>query len=312
MRRFEGRGASLGLRRSSRIGRRRASGGIRGAGPRACRDEGRKPGAAPRHRRPPPSPAEAENRDRAGNPADVRRGPADCPDNPRCGPETADRVADPGRETGCPAAPAGARSLRDHCRPDARRRRPACRRRAAGRSARRSVAAGSPVAAADRVLPLGGRSETVRQGAAEIAVVIHLVAFLSGRPLLTALRKRLRGLGGGNQPEVMFGMLQIILRRDGISPCVGVSRELEIFLGDMMRVAAYFDIRAVQFVGSRQRIGPPPIVCRPAAHPFVLTWSHFDFPTSIPLSPGLSCRFGARLARIWRKTAIHFRVTRMG
>jgi hypothetical protein len=162
------------------------------------------------------------------------------------------------------------------------------------------------------VLPLGRRSETIRQGAAEIAIVIQLVAFLSGRTLLAALCKRLRGLGGGNKPEVMFGMLQIILRRDGISPGVGVSRELEIFLGDMMRVAAYFDIRAIRFVGTRQRIGAPPIVCRPAAHPFVLTWSHFDFPTFIPLSPGLSRRFGAWLARIWRETAIHFRVTRMG
>src|SRR6185312_11984418 len=96
------------------------------------------------------------------------------------------------------------------------------------------------------VLPLGWRSETIRQGA-EIAVVLQIVALFSGRALLTALRKRLRGLRGGDEPEVMFGMLQIILRRDRISARVGVSRELEIFLGDMMRVAAYFDIRAIRF-----------------------------------------------------------------
>jgi hypothetical protein len=73
----------------------------------------------------------------------------------------------------------------------------------------------------------------------------------------------------------MFGVLQIILRRDPIPARVGVSRKLEIFLSDMMRVAAYFDIRPIRFVGSRQRIGAPPIVHRPAAHPLVLTWSHF-------------------------------------
>jgi hypothetical protein len=162
------------------------------------------------------------------------------------------------------------------------------------------------------VLPLGWRSETIRQGA-EIAVVLQIVALFSGRALLTALRKRLRGLRGGDEPEVMFGMLQIILRRDRISARVGVSRELEIFLGDMMRVAAYFDIRAVRFVGSRQRIGPSPIVCRPAAHPLVLTWSHFDFPISIPLSPGLSHRISAQAcSNLARDRDSRFRVTRMG
>jgi hypothetical protein len=94
------------------------------------------------------------------------------------------------------------------------------------------------------VLSLGRRSETIRQGA-EIAIVFQIVALLSRRALLTALGKRLRGLRSGDKSEVMFGMLQVILRRDRISSRMGVSRELEIFLGDMMRVAAYFHIRAI-------------------------------------------------------------------
>ena len=87
-------------------------------------------------------------------------------------------------------------------------------------------------------------------------------------------------------------MLQIIFCRDRISARVGVSRELEVFFRNMMRVAAYFDVGSVRFVGSRQRIGPPPIVRRPAAHPLILTWSHFDFPTSIRLARGFPIVFG--------------------
>ncbi len=44
----------------------------------------------------------------------------------------------------------------------------------------------------------------------------------------------------------MLGVLQIIFRCDRISPGVGVSGELEIFLGDVMRVAPDFDVRSVQ------------------------------------------------------------------
>jgi hypothetical protein len=43
----------------------------------------------------------------------------------------------------------------------------------------------------------------------------------------------------------MFGVLQIILRGDRISSRVSVSRELEIFFRDVMRVPAYFDVRPI-------------------------------------------------------------------
>jgi hypothetical protein len=95
------------------------------------------------------------------------------------------------------------------------------------------------------VLPLGRRGETIRQST-KIAVIFEVVALaFSGRSLLTALRQRLCGLGRGNKPEVMFRVLQIIFRRDRVSACVSVSRQLEIFFRDVMRVAAYFDVRSV-------------------------------------------------------------------
>jgi hypothetical protein len=118
---------------------------------------------------------------------------------------------------------------------------------------------------------------------------------------LAALRERLCDLRRGNKPKVMLGVLQVILRRDRISPRVRVSRKLEVFLGDMMRVAAYFDIRSVRFIGSRQRIWASSIVSRPAAHPLVLTWSHFDFPISIRLSPQFRDHFWRKLFSIWRE-----------
>ena len=92
-------------------------------------------------------------------------------------------------------------------------------------------------------LPLRGRGETIGQ---QIAVIVHILLVLSGRPLLTALRQRLCGLRGGNQSEVMLGVLQIIFRRDRISARMSVSCELEIFFRNVMRVAAYFHVGPVR------------------------------------------------------------------
>jgi hypothetical protein len=75
---------------------------------------------------------------------------------------------------------------------------------------------------------------------------------------------------------------------------VSISRKLEVFFCDVMRVAAYFDVWPIRFIGSRQRIGPSPIVRRPATHPLVLTWSHFNFPISIRLAQSFSDRFSAQ------------------
>jgi hypothetical protein len=144
-----------------------------------------------------------------------------------------------------------------------------------------------------RVLPLGRRGETIRQ-AAKISVIFRVVVLLPGSPLLTALCERLRSLRGGNKPKVMLGVLQVILSSDGITTSVGVSGELEVFFRDVMGVAAYFDVWAVRFIRSRQRIGPSPIVRRPTAHPLVLTWSHFNFPNIRLASPELFRSFSAQ------------------
>lgn len=94
------------------------------------------------------------------------------------------------------------------------------------------------------VLALRGGGESIRQRA-EIAIVLEIVLTLRRGALLTALRERLGGLGGGDQTEVVFSVLQIILRCDRVSPRVRISRELEILFRDVMRVAAYFHVRSI-------------------------------------------------------------------
>ena len=113
--------------------------------------------------------------------------------------------------------------------------------------------------------------------AAEIIVVIILDLAIAGRPLLTALGQSLRGLGRGDQAEVMFRVLQVILGCDRVAASVGVAGQLKIFLRHVMRVAANLDVRSVELVRARQRVGPAPVVIWPAAHPLVLTWSHCLF-----------------------------------
>ena len=154
------------------------------------------------------------------------------------------------------------------------------------------------------VLPLRGRGETIRQRV-KIAVIVQIILILAGRALLTALCLRLCSLRSGNKPKVMFGVLQIILRCDRISACVSISCKLEVFFRDVMRVAAYFDVWSIRFIGSRQRIGPSPIVRRPATHPLVLTWSHFDFPISIRLAQSFSDCFRSKLSRFRVRETIH-------
>ena len=93
-------------------------------------------------------------------------------------------------------------------------------------------------------LPLRGRSETIRQRV-KIAVIVQVILILAGRALLTVLRQRLGSVRGGNKPEVMLRVLQIVFRRDRVSARMSVSRELEVFFRHVMRVAAYFHVWSV-------------------------------------------------------------------
>jgi hypothetical protein len=61
-------------------------------------------------------------------------------------------------------------------------------------------------------------------------------------------------LGGCNQAEIMLGMLKKALSRHVIAGCLRVTSELNVFFRDILRRAAYFDVRTVRFIRARQRI----------------------------------------------------------
>jgi len=80
-------------------------------------------------------------------------------------------------------------------------------------------------------------------------VVIVIVIVLAFRPLAA-----LGLLGARNDAEIVLGMLEIILRHHRIAARLGVAGELEIFLGDMGRVAANLHIRSIALEIAGQRI----------------------------------------------------------
>ena len=61
-------------------------------------------------------------------------------------------------------------------------------------------------------------------------------------------------LGARNDAEIMLGMLEIILRHHGVAARLRIAGELQIFLGDMGRVAAHLHIRTIALEIAGQRI----------------------------------------------------------
>ena len=91
------------------------------------------------------------------------------------------------------------------------------------------------------------RSETIRH-CRVVVIVVELGPFgLSRRPL-PGLRQGLGRLRGGDQTEIVLGVLEVIFGGDRIAASMSIARQLEIFLGDMLRVSANLHVRAVRFV----------------------------------------------------------------
>ena len=64
-----------------------------------------------------------------------------------------------------------------------------------------------------------------------------------------------------DQPEIMFGVLEIIFGRDRIAGGLGVTRELKILLRDVIGRTANLHIGAVRFVNPCQRVMIAPVIC---------------------------------------------------
>ena len=93
-----------------------------------------------------------------------------------------------------------------------------------------------------------------------VAAIVERVAIVAWHRLLLRLALAELFLGRCDQAEIVLGVLEIVLRRDGIAAGVGVTGELKIFLGDVMRVAPDFHVRTVGLVGTRERVGATPVV----------------------------------------------------
>ena len=91
-----------------------------------------------------------------------------------------------------------------------------------------------------RLLP--GRGETIGQ-AIEIVAIVQV--FWSGvfcGPTVASLALELLSLRGRHQPEIVFGVLKIVLRSDRVAGCVSAARQLKVSLRHMRRRATNSDV----------------------------------------------------------------------
>ena len=84
------------------------------------------------------------------------------------------------------------------------------------------------------------------------------------------------GLGGGDQPVVVLGVLEIVLGHHAVAARLGVARQRRVFLGDLLRGSTNLDVGTVAFIAAGQRVGALAIVAAAAAsaHAPVLLWPH--------------------------------------
>src|SRR6185436_12817306 len=123
----------------------------------------------------------------------------------------------------------------------------------------------------------------------EILAVVFAVVAIAADGLVAARLLVLAELllGGRDQPEIMLGVLVVVLGCNGIARGARVARELEILFSDMRSRAADLDIGSVGLVDPGHRVLAAPVVVIvvvvAVAHPLlVLTVSHV-----LPLIPAL-------------------------
>jgi hypothetical protein len=86
------------------------------------------------------------------------------------------------------------------------------------------------------------RGETVRQ-ATEIVAIVQV--FWSGVSCDSIPGLELLSLRGRYQPEIMSGVLELVLRGDRVAGCVSVARQVKVSFRYMQRRAANSDVGAI-------------------------------------------------------------------
>jgi hypothetical protein len=87
------------------------------------------------------------------------------------------------------------------------------------------------------------------------ATLILEIDVVSGHELVAAdnLGERPLGLHGPHQPEVVFGVLEVVFRKHAITGSLGVTGQLLIFFIDVLRRAA--DLHALGTIGVKSAVG---------------------------------------------------------
>src|SRR3984957_12428340 len=118
------------------------------------------------------------------------------------------------------------------------------------------------------------RKRLADRGLVVAVVISFVVAALVAALLIIGLGLAKLFLGGGDQPEIMLGMLKIVFGPDGVAETLPFASKLEIFLRDLGSLAADFHVRSVGLVHARQRILVMATFAVATAHSLVLTVSH--------------------------------------
>jgi hypothetical protein len=120
-------------------------------------------------------------------------------------------------------------------------------------------------------LLLPRRGEAIGQ-TTEIVIIVQVFRTgFSCSPHVALLGLELRGLRGGDQSEIVFGVLKIVLRRDRIVARVSVARQLKVFFSYVQRSATNSDVRAVRVIRTSQGVGFATTICLAAATSVILT-----------------------------------------
>ena len=90
-----------------------------------------------------------------------------------------------------------------------------------------------------RLLP--GRGETIGQAIEIVAIVQVFWSGVSCGSNAASLALELLSLRDRHQPEIVFGVLEIVLRGDRVAGCVSVTRQLKVSFGHMQRRATNSD-----------------------------------------------------------------------
>jgi hypothetical protein len=91
-----------------------------------------------------------------------------------------------------------------------------------------------------RLLPW--RGETIGQAAEIVAIGKVFWSGVSCGPNVAGLALELLSLRGRQQPEIVFGVLEIVLRSDRVVGCVSVARQLKVSLRHIQRRATNSDV----------------------------------------------------------------------